>query len=228
MPKSTRKPRGLIFDFDNTLYHADAAYEAALAHVGITSDDAKYAQARKAVKAQLSAGNTQRHNRLLYFKAMQPRRSPLALLQMMQAYETHLEAQVAQQWQALGRPQMFARWAQHYPIVILTNENVRTQLIKWRACDPLGTLFKTLICSEEVGAHKPHVSMFAAACAALQLPPEHCLMVGDSLHDDIMPALKLGMAALQTCEFLPANAPRHEDAAHVLPTLDRLDKTLCP
>lgn len=47
------------------------------------------------------------------------------------------------------------------------------------------------------GFRKPDVRIFLRACADLEVPPEQCLMVGDRLDNDIVPAKQLGMYAVR-------------------------------
>ena len=47
--------------------------------------------------------------------------------------------------------------------------------------------------SYEEGFAKPDVELFRRACKRVGLAPQDCLMVGDHLENDILPALKLGM-----------------------------------
>ena len=212
--------RGLIFDFDNTLVDSEHAYSAGLGAIGIEAGDKRYAQARQEVKARLGSSNTQSHHRLLYFKQLWPDASPEHLLSTHRAYEDAVTADIALQWQALSRQRLLSGWRGRYRMVILTNETARTQLAKWRACDPEGALFDGLISSEEVGVEKPHPDMFKTACARLDLAPQACLMVGDSMKDDIAPARQLGMRAWHTTEF--SSTPKAYDAAMGIPTLRTL------
>ena len=47
------------------------------------------------------------------------------------------------------------------------------------------------------GLRKPDVRVFLRACAALDVAPEQCVMVGDRIDNDIMPARVLGMATIR-------------------------------
>jgi len=50
--------------------------------------------------------------------------------------------------------------------------------------------------SETVGFHKPDPRIFLAACDALAVQPNECLMIGDRIDNDIVPARMLGMRTL--------------------------------
>jgi FMN phosphatase YigB (HAD superfamily) len=206
LPLASRAPRAapfaaIVFDLDNTLIDADTAY----------------AQARRTVKRRLGPGHVCAHNRLLYFKCMleaeATRAGPRRVLALMRAYEEKLASCVQAQWQTAGRSTLVAalrrRWPGQSlrPCLILTNENTRTQLLKWQAIDPEGTLFDGMLTSEELGLEKPHPATFAATQARLGVPADQCLMVGDDPIADIAAARAQGMATAWTGEFRRGPTP---------------------
>jgi putative hydrolase of the HAD superfamily len=56
--------------------------------------------------------------------------------------------------------------------------------------------FDVITISSEAGHAKPDLEIFKSAAHALGVPPQTILMVGDSPHDDIEPALQAGLAAI--------------------------------
>jgi putative hydrolase of the HAD superfamily len=64
--------------------------------------------------------------------------------------------------------------------------------------EDLGILgyFDHLVISYQVGVEKPHRLIFEEACRVSRAPPGSLLMVGDSLEQDIRPAIELGWKAL--------------------------------
>ncbi len=54
----------------------------------------------------------------------------------------------------------------------------------------------TLAISEEVGTTKPDPAIFRHALEDLRVPPGQVTMIGDSWENDIVPALRIGMAAV--------------------------------
>jgi putative hydrolase of the HAD superfamily len=206
-----KKAKALIFDLDGTLFHSDMAYERSLNALGLSLENPRYAQARKQVKSALPPRHVVARNRLLYFKNLlmnERRYSPQAVLRLVERYEKNVAAELSRQWRALKRSALFASLGRRFPIVILTNENTRMQLIKLAAVDPGARFFKCLITSEELGVEKPDRRMFDAARRHLGVSYRDCVMIGDSMTDDINPAMRLGMQAVLTREFSSSPAPR--------------------
>jgi len=56
--------------------------------------------------------------------------------------------------------------------------------------------FDAVTLSSEAGYSKPDAGIFEAAVRALALPASTILLVGDSLHDDVEPAIRLGLPAV--------------------------------
>jgi putative hydrolase of the HAD superfamily len=56
--------------------------------------------------------------------------------------------------------------------------------------------FDAVTLSSEAGFSKPDAGIFEAAVRALALPASTILLVGDSLHDDVEPAIRLGLQAV--------------------------------
>ena len=196
-------PKAILLDLDNTLYNADKAYADSLRYLKI--DQALYAEARKLVKARLPAGHVCARNRLLYFKCLleaQGNYTPQALLSLQTRYDESLTSHIQKQWLSLGRKELFESLAARFPLVLVTNENLRTQCVKLAAIDPDGHLFPHLVCSEEFGVEKPSRVLFQRGLDLLKLEASECLFVGDSWEADIVPAGEMGMPVAWSTEFL--------------------------
>jgi HAD superfamily hydrolase (TIGR01662 family) len=91
-----------------------------------------------------------------------------------------------------------------YRFGLLTDTGLSTARHVRRALARLGIedYFETVITSVDVGVQKPDLRMFQAVLTALNLAPEHCVMVGNNISRDIEPALQLGMS---TVLFAPAS-----------------------
>ncbi|TGN06889.1 HAD family hydrolase [Leptospira ilyithenensis] len=80
-------------------------------------------------------------------------------------------------------------------IFFLTNENLRTQLLKIQSFFPSDLRFH-LITSEDLGVEKPDKKYFNFALEEANSSPKDCFMVGDSLEDDIEGAKRKNIPAI--------------------------------
>ena len=218
----------LIFDLDNTLYNADMAYSVALQRVGLGLHDERYLRARSAVKELLGSDHVCSRNRMLYFKRIfddNGENAPNALLAFMDRYEQALHEEIKRQWLLLDRDLLFEKLSNRYICILLTNENTRTQLIKINAIDADGKYFSRLITSEEVGCEKPHLKIFSYVLSIFKLQPRECLMIGDSIEQDIRPSMRLGMQSLVTTEFTQ-NRQQLDAGIYSIEKLDELCRLL--
>ena len=196
-----------VFDLDDTLIPSTRFYSATLAKLNEISDS-DFQIARKKVKDFLPAQHVAARNRLLYFKSFSENAgqfNPQEILALQKNYEDLLSAEIQSFWSGSGRDELFEKLALKYELYVLTNENLRTQLIKLSA---LGERFVACICgmltSEEAGVEKPHGDIFRNFISRFKLehlPPKMFTMIGDNFEHDVQPALKLGWGAIQTLEF---------------------------
>ena len=85
---------------------------------------------------------------------------------------------------------------------VVTNGSASVQWPKLRRSG-LDALVDRIFISEEIGAEKPSRAFFDRVLSVLSLPPEECLVVGDSLTSDIRGGILAGM---RTCWYNPAGA----------------------
>lgn len=199
------KIKGILIDLDNTLYDADKAYQEGLENIGLSHDHPDYIRARLLAKKRVGPHSTSKFNRILYFKAyldLQKSFSPSRLMKLVQRYEQGAERSILAQERVLNRRKLLSDLARRYSICIVTNEVCRTQVLKLKAIDPRNSSRIHLLTSEEVGCEKPSKKIFNIAHRAiLELDSTRCIMVGDDLKADILPALRMGMSAFVTNEF---------------------------
>jgi putative hydrolase of the HAD superfamily len=60
----------------------------------------------------------------------------------------------------------------------------------------LARFVETLVISSELGYRKPHPAFYAAACAALELPPHQVLCVGDDPENDVLGPERAGLRGI--------------------------------
>ena len=82
----------------------------------------------------------------------------------------------------------------------------------------LAAYVSAYVMSIDVGWRKPHARYFAAALAAAGVPPDQCVIVGDSETNDIEPARRLGMRAIRVAIEVPG--PAATGAEHLCTSLD--------
>ena len=112
----------------------------------------------------------------------------------LERYETH--------WRLVeGADEFLARTA-GVPKVIVSNGE-RGQALRKVERLGMGRHFVAVLTPEDTGKPKPDPSIFLAALALLGLEPADCLMIGDNLEADIVPARSLGMAAFHVSMHEP-------------------------
>jgi putative hydrolase of the HAD superfamily len=82
----------------------------------------------------------------------------------------------------------------------------------------------TIVCSAEVGLHKPDPRIFELACTRVGLPPNECAHVGDHHYADVVGAEAVGMLPVLIDRFGGPVPP--DDAGHFIRSLDELDAVL--
>jgi FMN phosphatase YigB (HAD superfamily) len=68
----------------------------------------------------------------------------------------------------------------------------------------LGRFFSVIAASAELGVAKPDREIFLRALAMANCEPEHAVLVGDRLDNDIRPAKELGMTTIRIRKGLAA------------------------
>jgi len=223
----------ILLDLDDTLVPSSRAYEAALREAGIPGligSRNSYLRARTHVKERLDTGNPSSHNRLLYFLEMMREGgdfSPSRVLKLMTVYEAALEEYLSKQWRQLDRERLMGQIGRDRCLIVVSNETARSQMIKLRVMDPEGRNFTDIVTSEEVGAEKPSLGVFREAIGRTGVSADRCLVVGDSIENDILPARELGCSCVLTREFVSCPGTLPDDVVEVA-CLDELREVLDP
>jgi HAD superfamily hydrolase (TIGR01509 family) len=94
------------------------------------------------------------------------------------------------------------------PCVICSNAIWRNAAAYWHDLHSLGIADRidAVVSSADTGFRKPHPAMFLRAAAAAGVPPQACLMIGNSEDNDILPACSLGIRTLRVTIEEPAPA----------------------
>ncbi|MDZ4725410.1 MAG: HAD family hydrolase [Leptospira sp.] len=205
----------IFLDLDNTILPSKPAYDYAIKQLafdwenkGIGSNEEFtniYLSSREIVKKQL-LHHTSNRLRLLCFKHMlAEKNSGISthdmefLLWLEDRYYFHFETSLQNaksndpNWQSLIS--YLEKLFQKHSVWILTNETLRTQLMKLKAFFPPSIKWN-LITSEEIGLEKPDSNYFNYALRISGSLPNKTFMVGDNLEDDIFGASKCGIHAI--------------------------------
>ncbi|GAC1468062.1 MAG: hypothetical protein NVSMB9_10330 [Isosphaeraceae bacterium] len=132
----------------------------------------------------------------------------------------------------LGAHALIERLSREFRLGLIANQGgeARDHL------DTLGLLgsFEVVALAEELGFHKPDPALFLAALRQAGAEPAECLMIGDRLENDILPAASLGMATAWV-RWPERRAkgwrPTESDACAYLSSLERIAASLdspCP
>jgi len=205
----------LFLDLDNTILPSKEAYAESISklasvwkqkELGDENDFLyRYAEARKIVKQRLE-GHTSSRLRLLCFKEMVSEKwngisvkKTENILDLEASYfEFFTDYLKKEKKQNPIWAEVFSSLksiSSNRQIFFLTNENLKTQLLKIRAFFPSDLRFH-LITSEDIGVEKPDKKYFDFALKSSESKPSECYMVGDSLGDDIEGAKKAGIPAI--------------------------------
>ncbi len=207
----------LLLDVDNTIIPSFQAYEYAISELerdwiqkfGRRGSDFRilYERSREVTRHTLKDHPSKRQ-RILYFKKMAEiqdttlsRRNLSHILAMERRYFHHFlhflrnfkkkyKSEYKQAFRILKKIQSWDS------LVFISNENLRTQLLKLKTVVP-GDISFQLVTSEEVGKEKPHPDIFQAAIErgnALSSQP-YCI-IGDSMEDDILGGVRVGLSAI--------------------------------
>lgn len=96
-------------------------------------------------------------------------------------------------WRVLPGVPEFLQRTRHLPRAVVSNGE-RGQAHRKLEALGLQPHFAAVLTPEDAGAPKPDPRMFLQAAARLGVLPGECLMIGDDLEADIVPAQALGMA----------------------------------
>ncbi|TGN00838.1 HAD family hydrolase [Leptospira yasudae] len=221
----------LFLDFDNTFLDSIGIYEDTIKRL---MRDAKeygfssvkefsdfYEAARKEAKVELKDSPSNRL-RLIYFKKMSLSKhgtlDPKWILRLEKNYFKFFQEgiQVRKKKFEKEYKEIFALLetiAEKHKLLFCTNENLRTQLIKFALLFPK-TFPYAILSSEEVGKEKPSEEFFATAYRLVS-GEKAVAMIGDSLKDDVQGALRYGIPAIRVQSVFSKTKPFIEEKTTV-------------
>lgn len=202
----------IFLDLDNTLFPSKFAYEFAIEKLDFFFEEKYktnlfkkiYEEKRAETKKQLE-NHTSNRLRILYFKKLfEDLKGSLKVnetLELEQVYfKFFIEGAVKfYKHNNLNYTKLISnlnKLGKENSVAILTNENLRTQLIKLNIFSSKLKIPFQLFCSEEIGFEKPSEKFFKYALKKMKSNPKKTIMVGDSLKDDVQGAINLGINSI--------------------------------
>ncbi len=190
--------KAVFFDLDNTLYNYDNCHNLAINYVfdyianinnlAINKIKLTFEEIKKQVKINLN-NNASSHSRIIYFKNLVNKLninlSPTILNDL---YWEKFYNNIEENDNITNLLKLFKSIG--IKLGIITNF---TTEIQYKKLEKLGILelFDHIITSEETGLEKPHEYIYLKLKEEFNCEPNEILMIGDSLNDDILPALRL-------------------------------------
>lgn len=214
----------ILFDLDDTLLASEGGYNEAYSQLNL--DFSIFNTAKKHVKTSLPAGAVQSHNRWLYFKKyleLTKSYSPENLISLSTKYESKLLDYLSKDWSNKKGHDLLKKLKKKNSLAILTNENLRLQILKINLVDPQNEFFDFTITSEEVGVEKPNLRGFQMALENWNCSAEDVIMIGDSYENDILPAKSLGFKSIW---INLKNSSDHHDQLVKISGFNELEKAL--
>ncbi|XDD50312.1 HAD family hydrolase [Leptospira sp. WS92.C1] len=217
----------IFLDFDNTFLDSIAIYEAAIKKLGAQAKEYGFSSskefyhlydaARKETKEELKDSPSNRL-RLIYFKKMSLLKfgilDPQRILKLETDYFSFFQTEIKiskkkyeKEYQEVFS--LLKRISGKHKILFCTNENLRTQLIKFKELFPKSISY-SILSSEEVGKEKPSEKFFSKA-KELVNGENVVVMIGDSFKDDVEGALRYGIPAIHLKSIFSKRPTRPEE-----------------
>jgi HAD superfamily hydrolase (TIGR01549 family) len=189
-----KKQFGIIFDLCGTLYHSEelsSAYKGGLASAVAARYHLSLEKAKELIR------KTQEEYAKMY-GYNPPFLLTSDLLGVRKEYISNCNLVDPRKY--LSRnfelAELIKRLSTKYKLAILTHS---TRLCTKKALQALGIdveLFDAMVCAEDIAKPKPNQQPFLEVARRLSLEPSHCIVVGDRVEIDLVPAKKLKMRTI--------------------------------
>jgi putative hydrolase of the HAD superfamily len=197
----------VIFDLDNTLYDYDLCHSHGLDLAHKKWMEMGYKESKEEFKELYSTSRTwvkkflsdtaASHSRALYFQKLVEtvEGNPNTHI-IIKLYDAYYEG-FYRNLQAYPKINEILKQLKRegYQLAIVSNMLAETQYRKLALLN-LGDMFDFIITSQSVEHEKPHPHIYSHTLTLTGSNPEETIMIGDSLIDDIEPALWMGMKAI--------------------------------
>ncbi|WP_424766487.1 HAD family hydrolase [Paenibacillus sp. sgz302251] len=199
--------KGILIDFDDTLYEYKQCHELALTkvfnllgqNIGLESTELynRYLEAKRQIHISLH-GFASSHNRLLYFQKLfeqLPNKIEFPISLAKQCYSLYWDSFIESIELFDDVINLLSDLKEKgLQIIMVTDLTADVQFEKIERLK-LEHLFDYIVTSEEAGCEKPHPYIFELALRKSGLSPEQVCMIGDSYDKDISGALNMNIQA---------------------------------
>lgn len=202
MPASLGPVRAICFDASETIIAWNTAFEASLKEA-IREWVGRWGDEKEAARLLNDAMRTYRKSRRSGNGKQTSIRAALKLLPIDEDERTI--ARIVNQARELtpvkaafvdGAEDTLQALSSAYRLAIVTNLSAADAKTVWRRLKLHRYIEEKHIFAAQGDVRKPRKAMFQAAAAQLGVPPQHCLMVGDSYKQDIGGAVRSGWKAV--------------------------------
>ncbi|MEO5357668.1 MAG: HAD family hydrolase [Nitrospirae bacterium YQR-1] len=208
--------KGILLDFDNTLYGYESVHISALLQVYVYVSKtysveynlvtASYERARKEIHMELS-GTAASHNRLLYFQRMLEILKLNAPAYALDVYERYWSLYLDFMEISYEVFDFLDSVRDRFRICLVTDLTAEIQYRKMNKAG-LTKYIDYIVTSEEAGVEKPHPYIFHLALRKLGMTAQEVCMIGDSYERDIVGALNMDIQPFWLFKRPPEGTPQ--------------------
>jgi HAD superfamily hydrolase (TIGR01549 family) len=208
----------IFFDIDGTLWNHDLAITEALrataAELDLLLEDVEreYHVANQFLWDEMVAGRiTFDIVRVKRFEMLLQELAPRRVREAERLGEEYIRRYLATPRVLPGARAVVAAAARTHPLAILTNGFHPTQDPKLAHLSPVDVHFRFMQCPEDAGGFKTDPIFWQAAMRRAGITdPRRALIVGDTWHEDILPARAAGWQTLWLSHGRPIPGPRED------------------
>lgn len=186
--------KGVIFDFDNTIYDYDKINQDALNNILNPDDIILYNNISSEIKKSNNCNN--KFNKSIYFKRfVETKKLPfIEIYNLIDKYNSYFNTHIKLNDNIVD---LFILLKKHnIKIIILSNNTIENQLERIRILK-IEKYVDFLITTDEVGEEKPNDITFIYVSHKCNIPFSNLIMIGDNNETDIIPCKKLGLYAIK-------------------------------
>lgn len=192
--------KGVLIDFDNTLYDYDPCHNAALKRssqyclenldISLIDFHSAYQKSRKLVNLSLK-GTAASHNRLIYFQRLLESLSINSMEHSLNIYNVYWNTYLDEMKFSDGAEELLKSFGNR-KVCLITDLTAHIQHRKIKRLK-LFQYADHLVTSEEAGAEKPDKAIFSMALEKMNTVQQETCIIGDNYEKDIVGAINMGI-----------------------------------